>query len=152
MIFEQCAACHGDEGLGTSLAPEILHPVVDYAAWLIRNGRMHPNYPLAMPSYNSNAVSDEDLTDILDWLSDAPKPTTGESLYMDYCSHCHGDDGVGTTNHDAKGRSLNEFTSNIRNGHHAGEFGNRTGYMPKWSSAELSDAEINLIHQHVNTF
>ncbi len=132
--------------------PEILHPTIDYAAWIVRNGRQgHPNYSSGMFEFSKQVVSDEDLTDILDWLSAAPKPTTGEGLYMDYCGVCHGDDGVGTTGHDAKGMSLSGFTSNVRNGHHAGEFDNRTGYMPKWSNSELSDAEVNLIHQHVNS-
>lgn len=41
---------------------------------------------------------------------------------------------------------------NVRNGHHAGEFDRRTGFMPKWSADELSDAEINLIYDYVDTF
>jgi mono/diheme cytochrome c family protein len=154
MAFASCEGCHGSEGEGLDgLAPELLHPVVDYATWVVRNGREgHPAYSLPMPAFGSDKLSDEGLTEIFEWLNSAPQPTTGEGLYKDYCSNCHGDDGSGTTNHDATNVSLDEMIQNVRNGHHAGEFSRRTGFMPSWSADELSDAEINLIYNYVGTF
>jgi mono/diheme cytochrome c family protein len=144
----ECQVCHGTEGQGTVLGPEILHPTVDYSEWIIRTGRTHPNYPAMMPSYNTNEVSDEVLADILDWLNSAPKPTTGEELYGDFCSHCHSDDGIGTTNHAAFGENP---TTDIRNGHNITNFGGRTQYMPRWDNTQITDNEINLIRQYTDS-
>lgn len=154
MAFATCEGCHGSEGEGNdSLAPGLQHPVVDYATWVVRNGRNdHPDYGLPMPAFDEDDLSDEELAEIFEWLSAVPQPTTGEGLYESYCSNCHGDDGRGTTNHDATDVSLSEMIDNVRNGHHAGEFSRRTGFMPSWSAEQLSDAEINLIYDHVSTF
>ena len=103
-----------------------------------------------MPSFNQSQLSDEDLTDILEWAASAPQPTTGEGLYEDYCSTCHGDDGRGTAGHNAKGRSVSVLTQMIRNGHGGTNFSSRTSYMPKWTSAEISDADIAKIQQYTN--
>ena len=138
-----CSACHGSEGKGiANVGPEILHPTADYTVWLTRTGRKHPNYTIAMPAYTQSQLSDKELNQIIDWLSAAPKPTTGEGLYRDYCFHCHADDGRGTAGHSAKGRTISQLTSNIRNGHNLSNFGTRNKYMPKWSVSELTADDI----------
>lgn len=82
----------------------------------------------------------------------AAKPTTGMGLYKDFCMACHDPDARGTTvGQTIRGKTAEVLIQNVRGGHHAGEFSNRTSYMPKWSSAQLTDAEIRLIHTYVST-
>ena len=144
-----CSGCHGADGQGVaSVGPEILHPTADYTVWLVRNGRKHPQYNLAMPAYTQNQLSDNELNQIIDWLSAAPKPTTGEGLYRDYCYHCHEDNGRGTAGHNAKGRTVSQLTTNIRNGHNLSNFGTRNKYMPKWNVNELTTSDIQKIQTY----
>jgi mono/diheme cytochrome c family protein len=146
-----CSMCHGDKGQGVSMkGPEIQHPVRDFATWVVRNGRSgHPGYPDSkMDAYPAAALPDATLNAIFDSLSTPalPKPTTGKALYEDYCANCHGATGTGgTANHDAKGEPLSKALQMVRGGHSLMQFSSRTGYMPKWSTTELSDAEVESI-------
>lgn len=132
------------------LGPEIQHPVRDFSTWVVRNGRQgHPSYPQSvMAKYDTTALPDETLKGIFDWLStpNLPKPTTGAALYTDYCGNCHGVGGTGgPAGHNAKGEPLSKALSMVRNGHSLTQFSSRTGYMPKWTQEELTDAEVGLI-------
>ena len=46
---------------------------------------------------------------------------------------------------------VNVFIADSRGGHHPGEFENRREYMPKWTPAELSDAELRLIFAYIDS-
>jgi mono/diheme cytochrome c family protein len=149
--YAVCSVCHGPEGEGTDKGPEIQHPVVDFSTWVIRNGRMHPNFVMPMPKYAPDQLSDAQVKGILDYLAARAKPTTGAALYKDYCQNCHGADAKGgVTMRNIADKPVTKFLDDVRKGHHPGEFVNRREFMPKWSAAELSDAEIRLIFMHVD--
>lgn len=151
LFQSECALCHGPRGEGSVNAPEIQHPVRDFATWVVRNGRAHASYPEPMPKFSTGALSNADLEVILAFLSALPKPTTGMGLFKDFCANCHGSDAKGgLAKHSLTSQPVTAFISNVRAGHHANEFSNRTGYMPKWTTAQLSDTEIRLIFSYVD--
>ena len=152
----QCATCHGTLGLGTPLAPNIQHPVRNYYTWVIRNGRSgHPEYPAApMAPYDATVLSDDTLNQILDFLAAEPQPTTGEGLYMDYCSNCHGADARGgVTGQSIAGVSFGEMLEAIREGENLALFDDnqRSSYMPSWTQEELTTDDVLLINDYVDT-
>jgi mono/diheme cytochrome c family protein len=133
------------------MGPEIQHPVVDFSTWVVRNGRVHPDYKLPMLKYTPDMVSDMQLQGIFSFLAARPKPTTGAGLYKDYCENCHGADAKGgVTMRNISAEPVAAFIADSRSGKHPGEFSNRREYMPKWTATELSDAEIRLIFMYVD--
>jgi mono/diheme cytochrome c family protein len=150
--YAVCVLCHGPTGAGViDKGPEIQHPVVDFSTWVVRNGRVHPAYKEPMLKFPPETISDAQLQGIFTFLASPPKPTTGAALYKDYCENCHGSDGKGgVTMRDISAQPVAKFLTDSRAGHHPGEFSNRREYMPKWTAAELSDAEIRLIFTYVD--
>ena len=149
--FALCVVCHGPEGAGTDKGPEIQHPVIDFSTFVIRNGRTHPSYKEPMPKFPVEQISALQLEGIFNFLAARPKPPTGAELYKDYCLNCHGADGKGgVTMRDISAQPVAAFIEDSRAGHHPGEFENRREYMPKWTAAELSDAELRLIFAYVD--
>jgi mono/diheme cytochrome c family protein len=152
-----CATCHGARGEGKAMfGPEIQHPVRDYATWVVRNGRMgHPDFKTSvMAPFTEAALPKATLDGIFDWLSvpALPKPTTGEALFKDYCATCHAADGSGgAAAHGITDVSKSEISELVRAGHSGTQYSKRTGYMPKWSTTELTDAELDLIYSHLQT-
>jgi mono/diheme cytochrome c family protein len=152
-----CASCHGVRGEGKAmLGPEIQHPVRDYATWVVRNGRMgHPDFKSSvMAPFTEAALPKATLDGIFDWLSvpALPKPTTGEALFKDYCATCHAADGSGgAAAHGITDVPKSEISELVRAGHGGTQYSKRTGYMPKWSTTELTDAELDLIYSHLQT-
>ncbi len=139
----QCSACHGDTGDGTDLGPQIRLPVAGYATWVIRNGREGLGYGSPMPAYDAAGLPDAKLTEILTWLGRGPRPTTGAGLYGQLCANCHGGDARGgPVRQSALGEDVFEV---VREGEGGRSYGQRTRYMPAWSRASLSDAEVSLI-------
>jgi mono/diheme cytochrome c family protein len=139
-----------------SLGPEIQHPVRDFSTWVVRNGRSgHPSFPKSvMAAFPVSALPDATLTSFFDALSTPtlPKPTTGAALFADYCANCHGATGAGgPAGHNAKGEPLSKALSMVRAGHSLTQFSVRTGYMPKWSTSELTDAEVGLIVSYLDS-
>lgn len=153
--FLVCMGCHGPEGQGIPmLGPEIQHPVRDFATWVVRNGRTgHPDFPTSeMEAFSTTELSDADLNAILDRLSAMPKPTTGEGMFLDYCGNCHGATGVGgPAGHNARGESYSKALQMVRGGHSPGQFSMRTGYMPLWSTGDLSDADVQAIVSYLDS-
>ncbi|MCB9547458.1 MAG: cytochrome c [Myxococcales bacterium] len=146
-----CAACHGANGAGTDLGYELRHPVRDYAEWVVRNGRDMPGeLPATMLAYGPDQVSDEELTAIFDWLDDFNQPATGTGLYLDYCANCHGRDGrggvVGVT---MVGRTASSIRRHVRGGEGGRNYPLRRLYMPAFGADVISDAELELIIDHV---
>lgn len=142
-----CFACHGLMGQGAGAAgPDLLHPVEGYTQWIIRNGRG------TMPAFTELQVTDADIAELMAYLSAQPRPTTGEGLYVDLCSTCHGNEEGnlamgGTWGNKApavKGKDAATITMFVRNGHDGMNYGSDT-YMPAWTAAELSDTELQAI-------
>lgn len=143
-----CSTCHGPTGDGVNaLGPDIKHPVEDYSEWVIRNGRTGTT----MVAFDSEALSDDELAEILEFLGSQEQPTTGEGLYVDYCAACHGDDGLGGPTMRPIVNEVQEAEELVRNGHGGSNFSDRREYMPQWSDAALSDAELDLIITYIES-
>jgi mono/diheme cytochrome c family protein len=152
-VEEMCGYCHGVNGEGTNLGPELQHPVEDYSTWVIRNGRMgHPDYEDDMPAYGQDVLTDELLQEIFVFLQDFPEAADGEGLYLDHCANCHGSDGLGgVTMRDVTPESTPGVITHVRDGAHPGEFDNRTEYMHAYTTGDLTDAQVQLIAEYVQT-
>jgi mono/diheme cytochrome c family protein len=136
-----CFVCHGANGEGNSLGPDLLHPSVGYATYIVRNGRSGT----AMTAYSTSSITDADLVQLFAYFQAQPRATTGEGLYNDLCKTCHGAEGMnGRAPKAAKGAAPAAITAIVRAGHSGMDYGNEE-YMPAWSTAELSDAELQLI-------
>ena len=146
----QCAACHGPEGLGTPLGTPIRLRDPDLTRFTVRQGRNGLGNPTTMPIYTRDDISDEQLTEIIDWLDAFPNPTTGEGLYNQFCSNCHGVDGRGGTSFEPVAGTL-RAQSAIREGHGAERYVERRSYMPSYTEDQISDAEIVLIEQYIRS-
>jgi mono/diheme cytochrome c family protein len=147
-----CFDCHGEKGAGADLlAPETQHPVRDYSTWVVRNGLPGMGFKDPMEPIEPDVLSDAQLETIWDWLDEPPQPTTGEGLYLDYCGNCHGADGLGGPTMRPITNELGELEAITRDGAHLGEFENRREYMPAYSTMELTDAEVDLIYDYVES-
>lgn len=155
VFASQCASCHGPSGEGTHLGPHILNPVAGFAHYVARTGRNEMGYSGAMPSFTAEAVSDEQLTAIIDWLRSAEKPTTGAELYERFCTHCHGADAksgrVGKNVAKEAGEGANEIREHVRQGHGGTDYGDRKEYMPAWPVSELTNPEVDAIAAYLKT-
>jgi mono/diheme cytochrome c family protein len=105
-----------------------------------------------MDKYGTDKLSDAQLTLIWDYLDQPPQPTTGETLYKDYCANCHGADGKGgVVMRPLAGEGKNVLKL-VRSGKSVGQYAMRHDSMPAFSTMRISDAELNLILAYVNTF
>ena len=143
----KCGGCHGEDGQGTKYGYELQHPVADYAKWVIRNGRPGIEFDgVEMPAFGAAAFSDGDIEQLVQWLSAKPKPTTGKALYADFCANCHGPKAKGGVSGESIAKAkLNKVTKFVRSGRGGNKYSDRQKYMPKWTSDELSNAELKLI-------
>jgi mono/diheme cytochrome c family protein len=147
-----CYMCHGEQGAGTPLAPETQHPVRDYSTWVVRNGLPGEGYLKPMEAIPPAMLSDADLMLIYDYLDKPPQPTTAQGLYADYCGNCHGADGKGgPSTRDITGDAVDPIEEVVRQGTHPGEFELRNEYMPPYSTTRISDAELQLVSDYVDT-
>jgi hypothetical protein len=143
---------HGPDDVGTVLAPETQHPVRDYSTWVVRNGLPGEGYLKPMEVIPAAMLSDADLNLIFDYLDKPPQPTTGQALYLDYCGNCHGADGKGgPTTRDITGNVSHPLLEVSREGTHPGMYDERNEYMPGYPPTRISDAELQLINDYVNT-
>lgn len=152
LFAAHCESCHAKEGRGKpGEAPEIQHPVVDHAAWVVRHGRSHDSYATEMPAFDEHLVSNEHLNLILVYLGSFEVATTGKGLFLDYCANCHGADaGGGTTGQRLPGEAAQLLVA-VRQGHDRENLGSRSTYMPRWSTEELSDEQVAAIADYVAT-
>jgi len=152
LFAENCANCHGPSGEGTLAdGPQIQNPVRAFATYVIRNGRgKEMGFAQEMEPLAAADLSDAQLKSILDFLSAAPHPTTGQSLYLRFCGNCHGADAHGGRVEEgvASGES-DEIDEKVREGHGGTNYASRTKYMPAWSSAELTKIEVDLIKAYL---
>lgn len=147
-----CLMCHGEQGVGIVLGPEIQHPVRDFSTWVVRNGLPGVGYLKPMEAIPPAMLSDADLNLIFDYLDKPPQPTTAEGLYKDYCGNCHGADGKGgPTTRDITGDAVDPIEEVVRQGTHLGMYEERNEYMPAYPTTRISDAELQLISDYVDT-
>lgn len=148
---DACAQCHGADGDGNDMGPQILSPVVPYATYVIHTGRDEMGYADPMPSFTGE-LTDAEITAVLAWLALPPKPTDGAGLYRRFCGNCHGDDAWGgRVDEDLTGKAdePDEVLEEVREGHHDMRYGEREKYMPAWSASELTNAEVALITGYI---
>lgn len=148
-----CAGCHGAQGEGSKRGYEIRNPVRDYATYVVRNGRTGlPDFKEAMPAYDQQALSDQQLSEMLTWLRTASKPPTGKLLYNRFCAACHAIDGSGGVSEKIiTGKAVDSFEDAIRIGKGGKDFTLRNKYMPSWSIDEITDQEIRLMATYVRS-
>ena len=149
-FYSYCRGCHGADADGTHQAPQLRFPKADYARWVIRNGRYSMNGQ--MPDFGPDSMTETQLDEIIIWLSDFERPTTGQGLYEVFCLHCHGIEGTG-------GQVRQDITNDIttpsivldmiRRGSGGTDYLKRSDYMPARSEEELSDAEAQLIIEYI---
>ena len=147
----KCAACHGANGEGAPLGPQIKSPVYPYATWVTRNGRSGVGFSSVMPAYSEAELPGPMLDGILNWLAEAPKPRDGQGLNARFCANCHGSDGRGgPTRAGILGEDLDEYIETVRDGEGGRNYGDRGEYMPAWGRLDLTDADIRLIHAYLH--
>ena len=139
-----CGACHGDEGRGTVLGPNIATgalAVADFVDYV-----RHPTG--AMPRYNVETVSDRLLTDMHAYLEPPSGPSEppgrvapGATLYRQTgCYQCHANEGQGGAQGPRIGPdplTLARFTWYVRN---------PSGGMPPYTEMVMSDQGLADIH------
>ena len=145
-----CAGCHGAEGEGTVNGPQLRFQDDALARYTVRNGRNGPGNPSSMPVYSTADVADADLNEILAWLGSFPKPTTGEGLYQQFCSNCHGANGLGGPSAEPLAGRLS-VGDIVRTGHAPGRYADRREYMSSWGEDQISADELALIAQYIRT-
>ena len=139
-----CMACHGAQGQGTKLAPQIAPPPVELPA-LIGYVRQPSG---TMPAVSAATASDEQLSDIYAFLkSEAPASQAGEAptgnaangkkLFLAYgCYQCHGYEGQGASTGPRIGPpplSLAFLISYVRH---------PTGQMPPYTEKVVPDQDL----------
>jgi mono/diheme cytochrome c family protein len=153
-----CSTCHGANAEGTVIAPEIRHTPATYAKWVVRNGQKFMGMATSMVAFPATsadptkmpAISDADLDAVVNWLATMPKPTTGPSLYKDFCGNCHGpmNPTGGNIPISIQGELITEVNQKVRMGE-GSDPSMRNLYMPPHTATELTDAELGLIEQYI---
>lgn len=148
-----CASCHGADAQGTMLAYELRHPVRDYAAWVVRNGRTGNELaPSVMAAYPSSVVTDIELERVFDFLDGFPRAQGGEALYLDHCRNCHGADAAGgEVQKDIRPNPFNDALEKTRQGEGGTNYGARLLFMPSLDAEALSDDELQQIVDYIGT-
>ncbi|MEN8234818.1 MAG: c-type cytochrome [Actinomycetota bacterium] len=111
----ECVACHGEDGLGTNLAPALNDPLVREQTVDEISRTIDLGVPGTLMAPWGGQLDDETIGDLAALITrwdevplgaipapDVPIATTeeslalGETLYAENCSQCHGVDGQGT--------------------------------------------------------
>jgi mono/diheme cytochrome c family protein len=146
-----CKICHGVLGAGSPIGPEIQHPVRDYAAWVVRNGRAQSTYPKPMDKWGPDKLTDAQLTLVFDYLSTPPKPTGGQALFLDYCSNCHGADARGGPTDRNLLNEVDKVEALVREGKNKGQYQMRHDSMPSFASDTINDGELTMIRDYIDS-
>ncbi|MGO9589947.1 MAG: c-type cytochrome [Candidatus Acidiferrales bacterium] len=149
-----CVACHGAQGQGTSLAPQISPPPAELSA-LIAYVRQPTG---KMPPVSASTASDQDVANIYAYLkSVAPAAAATESLkrnadngkrlFLSYgCYQCHGYQGVGAAIAPRIGPPPISFAALLR------YVRAPTGQMPPYTAKVASDQDFADIYAYLKTF
>jgi mono/diheme cytochrome c family protein len=155
LYVDTCAQCHGENGEGNDLGPQVLNPVRDYATYVTRNSRgiemTEMGYVDEMPAHGTDLMTDAELGLVMDFLAEAPKPTDGEGLYTRFCGNCHGANGWGGRVEQDVQHEADEALETVRDGEGDSKFWDRTEYMPEWNAQQLTDDEVAKIEAYLST-
>ena len=148
-----CAACHGGQGQGTSLAPPISPPPSELDS-LIAYAR-HPTGK--MPPVPVASASDQELADIYAFLkSVAPEHSVpeerngntenGKKLFLAYgCYECHGRQGAGAAIAPRIGPPALSWAGVLR------YVRAPTGQMPPYTAKVVSDQDLADIYAYLQS-
>lgn len=139
-----CGACHGEDGRGNALGPDIATGELATADFI-----GYVRSPTGtMPAYNAERVSDQTLSELHAYLEAVSGPAQpsgnaerGEALYRQTgCYQCHANEGQGGAQGPRIGpdpMTLARFTWYIRN---------PSGSMPPYTDAVMTDQDVADIH------
>lgn len=149
-----CAACHGDRGQGTNLAPQIAPPPLEPQP-LIAYVRQPTG---KMPPIPATTASDQQLTDIYAYLKSIAPPGSvveqlkgnlenGKKLFVAYgCYECHGRQAAGAAIAPRIGPPALSLSGVIR------YVRTPTGQMPPYTAKVVSDQDLADIYAFLKTF
>ncbi|MDD2915555.1 MAG: cytochrome-c oxidase, cbb3-type subunit III [Gallionella sp.] len=165
LFGDNCAACHGQNGVGTHDKQGLFAPVLNDDDWLfggkideihttITGGRQ------GMMTAHKGVLSDAEITTLANAVA-AGKPTSTPLFAEKGCTTCHGEDGKGIA---AMGSAnladgIWRFESSpegikrtIEYGVNAGTPETRVAVMPAFQGGKLSDSEIKKLAVYVYKF
>ncbi len=160
-----CSQCHGSGAAGARGYPNLLDDDwlwggdIENIAFTVRHGVRNETDDARfsqMPAFGE-ILSEAEIAQVVAYVDklsgqdyDAAMATSGETLFIDNCSACHGEDGTGDREQGAPNltdaiwlyggdeASLTETVTNAR-----------FGVMPAWGQ-RLSDAEVNAVAAYVH--
>jgi mono/diheme cytochrome c family protein len=154
-VFEAagCVACHGAQGQGTTLAPQIAPPPMQLAAVVA-----YVRQPTGkMPPVPAVTASDQQLADVYAFLQSVAPASTGESLkgnadngkrlFVAYgCYECHGRQGAGASTGARIGPPAISLAAVLR------YVRAPTGQMPPYTAKVVSDQDLTDIYTYLKSF
>ncbi|MCL1594309.1 MAG: c-type cytochrome [Actinomycetia bacterium] len=148
-----CGACHGANGSGTALGPDIVGESRSEIIDVVRKGDG------TMPAFSAAALSDKLLADLATYMEtftssggsgddDGHGATVGSgdgpSVYTSFCAACHGPNGRGTSlGPDIVGEESSEIFKVVRKG---------DGTMPAFSFQTLSDKQLAALADYIGSW
>ncbi|MEK7811713.1 MAG: c-type cytochrome, partial [Pseudomonadota bacterium] len=165
LFGDNCAACHGTNGVGTHDKQGLFAPVLNDDDWLF-GGKIDDIHTTIVGGRQGMMMAHKDMLSEaeVDTLANAVaegKPTSTPLFTEKGCVACHGADGkgmqaMGSANlTDSVWRfdsSVEGIKYTIKNGVNAGTPETRVAVMPAFKGAKLSDAEIKKLAVYVYKF
>lgn len=165
LFGDNCAACHGTNGVGTHDKQGLFAPILNDDDWLyggtidaihetIQGGRQ------GMMMAHADMLSEAEIDTLANAVA-AGKPTSTPLFAEKGCTACHGEDGkgmqaMGSANlTDSVWRfdgSIEGIKYTIKHGVNAGTPETRVAVMPGFQGGKLSDAEIKKLAVYVYKF
>ena len=154
-VFESvgCVACHGAQGQGTTLAPQIAPPPMQLAAVVA-----YVRQPTGkMPPVPAATASGQQLADVYAFLQSVAPASTGESLkgnadngkklFVAFgCYECHGRQGAGASTGARIGPPAISLAAVLR------YVRAPTGQMPPYTAKVVSDQDLADIYTYLKSF
>lgn len=165
LFGDNCAACHGQNGVGTHDKQGLFAPILNDDDWLY-GGKIDDIHTTIAGGRQGMMMAHKDMLSEaeLDTLANAVasgNPTSTPLFAEKGCVACHGADGkgiqaMGSANlTDSVWRfdsSVEGIKYTIKNGVNAGTPETRVAVMPAFQGAKLSDAEIKKLAVYVYKF
>jgi cytochrome c oxidase cbb3-type subunit 3 len=165
LFGDNCAACHGQNGVGTHDKQGLFAPILNDDDWLF-GGKIDDIHTTIVGGRQGMMMAHKDMLSEaeIDTLANAVaqgKPTSTPLFAEKGCTACHGADGkgiqaMGSANlTDSVWRfdgSVEGVKYTIKNGVNAGTPETRVAVMPAFQGAKLSDVEIKKLAVYVYKF
>ena len=165
LFGDNCAACHGTNGVGTHDKQGLFAPILNDDDWLY-GGKIDDIHTTIVGGRQGMMMAHKDMlseaeVDTLANAVAAGKPTSTPLFTEKGCVACHGADGkgmqaMGSANlTDSVWRfdsSVEGIKYTIKNGVNAGTPETRVAVMPQFQGGKLSDAEIKKLAVYVYKF